>query len=328
MPANLPPEYFEAEKRFRDATSSQEKIACLEELISTVPKHKGTDKLRADLRRRLSKLKSTSEAKRGGSRQASVYTIDKEGAGQVVLVGPANVGKSALLTALTNATPEIAEFPFATWGPTPGMMSMEDIQIQLIDTPPLSREFVEPEMLNLVRRADLVLLILDLSADPIEQMEESIAMLQEYRIAPASSTGNRTHDPKVTFIPLVVAVNKVDDEASDADYEVLRELLGDRFSLVPASATMGRHLDRLRRAVFEQLHIVRVYAKPPGKEPDMDTPFVLKEGSTVAEFAAKVHRDFVTQLKTARIWGSGLRDGQMVGRDHVLEDRDVVELRI
>jgi ribosome-interacting GTPase 1 len=328
MPTNLPPEYFEVDRRYRAAQSVTEKVVLLEELISTVPKHKGTDKLRADLRRRLSKLKAASETRKGVSRQVSAFRIDREGAGQAVVIGPANVGKSALVVALTNATPEVADYPFTTWTPTPGMMVMEDVQIQLIDTPPLNRDFVEPELMALIRRADLILLVVDLQAYPLQQLEDAIAFLREQRIVPRQLQGQAADEGRLTFIPLLVLVNKNDDERSDEDFEVLRELLGDDWTLLPVSATTGRNLERLRRVVFEWLEIIRVYSKPPGEKPDLSAPFVLKKGSMVGEFAGKIHQDFAEKLKSVRVWGSAAYDGQMVSRDHVLEDGDVVELRI
>ena len=327
MPTNLPPEYFEVDRRYRAAKSITEEVALLEELISTIPKHKGTDKLRADLRRKLSKLKAASQTRKGVSRQVSAFRIDKEGAGQVAVVGPANVGKSALVAALTNATPEVADYPFTTWTPTPGMMPVEDIQVQLIDTPPLNRDFVEPELMSLIRRSDLMLLVVDLQTYPIQQLEDTIAFLQEHRIAPRHLKDRTTEERRLTFIPLLVLVNKNDDERSDEDFEVLRELLGDDWPLLPISATTGRNLDRLKQVVFERLEIIRVYSKPPGDKPDLSAPFVSKKGTTVAEFAGKVHQDFSKKLKSARVWGSALYDGQMVSRGHVLQDGDVVELR-
>jgi len=328
MPTNLPPEALEAERRYRAASTPEEKIVCLEEFISLIPKHKGTDKLRADLRKKLSKLKSGAQARKGTSRQVSAFHIDKEGAGQVVVIGPTNVGKSALVAALTNATPEVADHPYTTWTPTPGMMPMENIQIQLIDTPPMDRgSFIEPELFNLLRKADLTLLMIDLQAYPIEQLEESIAILEERRIAPRHLKDRYASEQRLTFIPLLVLVNKVDDESLDEDFEVLCELLEEDWPLLPVSVATERNFERFKQAVFEQLGIIRVYSKPPGKEPELSAPFILDEGSTVEEFAIKVHRDFFENLKSARIWGSAVYDGQMVGRDHILQDGDVVELR-
>ena len=328
MPTNLPPEYFEVERRYRAAESIREKIDCLEELLSTIPKHKGTDKLRADLRRRLSKLKDASGTRKGVSRHESLFHIDKEGAGQVAVVGPANVGKSALVAALTNASPEVADYPFTTWTPTPGMMLVENVQIQLIDTPPLDRDYVEPDLLDLIRRSDFILLVVDLQTYPIQQLEDTIAFLQEHRIAPRRLKDRHGEQRRMTFVPLLVLVNKDDDELWDDDFEVLCELLEDDWPLLAVSATTGRNLERLKQAVFARLEIMRVYSKPPGEEPDLSAPFVLKKGSTVGDFAGAVHPDFLVKLKTARVWGTGVYDGQMVGRDHVLYDGDVVELRI
>ena len=328
MPTNLPPEYFEAEKQYRAAQSTADKITRLEELMGTIPKHKGTDKLRADLRKRLSKLKASATAKKGPGRQESAYHIDREGAGQVTIAGPPNTGKSALLAALTNATPAVSGAPFTTWEPTPGMMVWENVQIQLIDTPPLNRDFVDPQLLDLIRRSDLLLLVVDLQTDPLGQLEDSIAFLREHRIAPQEHAEQRAEDPGLTIVQLLVVVNKNDDHASDELLDLFLELLEDEWPLVAVSVRTGRNLEQLKQVVVDRLEIIRVYAKPPGKKPDLDMPFVLPRGSTVDDLAGKVHKDFLEKLKAARVWGSGSFDGQMVGRDHVLADGDVVELRI
>lgn len=328
MPTNLPPEAVEAEERYRAATSPAEKITTLEAFISKIPKHKGTDKLRADLRRKLSKLKNEAQTKKKTSRHDSAFHIGREGAGQVAIVGAPNVGKSTLVTAVTNASPEVAPYPYTTWTPTPGMMIFEHVQIQLIDTPPLTREHIEPELMELIRRTDLVLLLIDLQGFPIEQLEESTAILKEHGIMPAHQRSSYDGERRMTFIPFLVLVNKNDDADTDGDFEVLCELLEGDWTLIPISAQNGRHLDQLKRAVFDALDIIRVYSKPPGKDPDFTAPFVLPVGSTLEEFAGKVHQDFVKQLKSARVWGTGVYDGQPVGRDHVLHDGDVVELRI
>jgi small GTP-binding protein len=328
MPTNLPPDYFVVEKQFREATLPEEKIACLEEMLAIVPKHKGTDHLRADLRRRLSKLKTAAETPKKAGRQASAYHIDREGAGQVVLVGAANVGKSALLAALTNAAPEVAEYPFTTWVPTPGMMPIEDIQVQLIDTPPLSPDFIEPEHLNLIRRADLVLVVVDLQAYPMQELEDTVSLLEAQRVMPQHRRDGYTGEVRMTFVPMRVVANKCDDEDWDGEFEVLSELLGEEWTLIPVSAQTGRHVDEFKRGVFDALDIVRVYSKPPGEDPDLGAPFVIHKGATVQDLAGKIHKDFLEQLKSARVWGSATHDGQMVGRDHVLQDGDVVELRL
>ena len=328
MPTNLPPEYFEADKRYRAAQSTADKITCLEELMGTIPKHKGTDKLRAGYRKRLAKLKAAANAKKRPGRQESVYRIDKEGAGQVVLVGAPNVGKSALLAALTNAKPEVSESPFSTWEPTPGMMPLGSIQIQLIDTPPLNRDFVEPQLLDLIRRSDLLLLVVDLQTDPLGQLEDCVAFLREHGIVARGAAAVLTEERHWTFVSILVVVNKYDDQESDDLLEVFFALLEGEWALLPVSATTGRNLERLKEVVFDQLNIIRVYSKPPGRKPDLGTPFVLPKGSTVEDLTPKVHKDFLENLKAARVWGSASFDGQMVGRDHVLADGDVVELRI
>ena len=329
MPTNLPPEYYKVEEQYRAATSPSAKIRLLEEMISTVPKHKGTDKLRADLRRKLSKMKSATKTKKGVGRHESAYSIDREGAGQVVVVGPANSGKSALVAALTNADPEVAPFPFTTWKPTPGMMPIENIQVQLIDTPPLNRDYLEPEMLDLIRRADLVLLVVDLMADPIGQMEASVATLEEQLIGPAHREARYRDRSRWTTIPFLALVNKADDASAVEDYEIFCELLEEKWPCLPISVAAGRNLDRFKQEVFEQLELMRVYSQAPGQEPDHSSPFVMKKGGTVADFAGEVHQDFYEGLKAARVWGTSVAyEGQMVSRDHVLQDGDVVELRI
>jgi small GTP-binding protein len=328
MPTNLPAEYYEVEERYKAAASPDERVRLLEELISTVPKHKGTDKLRADLRRRLSKLKSASQKQKKVSRHVSAYQIAKEGAGQVVLIGQPNVGKSALLNALTNASPEVAAYPFTTWTPTPGMMDVGGAQIQLIDTPPLNLEYVEPAFMDLIRRSDLVVVVIDLQADPISQIEDSLQLLAEQRIAPERRRQYHQDRKRFIYLPFMIVVNKCDDQALEEDFEVLCELLEEDWPLVPLSAATGHNLDHFKQAVYQTLGIIRVFTKPPGKEPDLSRPYVLQRGTSVEAFAAKVHRDFFDQLKAARVWGSSAFDGQVVGRDHILQDGDVVELQI
>jgi ribosome-interacting GTPase 1 len=328
MPANLPPEYLEAEKRYRAAKNPTEKLARLEDMLTLLPKHKGTDKLRADLRRRISKVKASSQAKKSAGKRESAFQIDKEGAGQVVVVGPANVGKSALVASLTNANPEVADFPLTTWKPTPGMMPVENIQIQLVDTPPLNRDYVEPGLLDLIRRSDLILLVVDLQTDPVQQLEEAANLLEENRIIPRHLRDRYEDERLLKFIPCLVLANKNDDQNTDENLEIFRELANNDWPMISVSTITGRNLELLKNTLVQELQIIRVYSKAPGKEPDLTSPFVLKTGSTVEDFAGKVHKDFANKLKIAKVWGDGVFDGQMVQRDYILKDGDVVELHI
>jgi len=328
MPANLTPEYLEAERRYREAKTQAEKLACLEDMLTVLPKHKGTDKLKADLRRKISKLKTATQTKKAAGKRDSAFRIDKEGAGQVVLAGPPNVGKSALVVALTNATPEVADFPHTTWKPTPGMMPVANIQIQLVDTPPLTREYVESELIDLIRRADVIAVVVDLNTDPVQQLEDTVKILEEYRIAPRSFQERYPDQRGWTFRPFLVLANKCDDGTAEEHFEIFRELLDEEWPALPISARNGRNLEALKDKVVELLEIIRAYSKAPGKEPDLTAPFVLKRGSTVGDLAGKVHKDFQDKLKWAKVWGSGVYEGQMVNRDYVLHDGDVVELHI
>ncbi len=327
MPANLPPEYFSAERQFKEAKSLDEKVQCLEDLISTIPKHKGTDKLRADYRRKLAKLKSTSQAAKKAGKHTSNFHIEREGAGRVAVVGMPNTGKSSLLCKLTHAAPEVSDSPYTTWKPCPGMMNYENIQIQLVDTPPLNEDYYEPEIFDIIKSSDLILVLVDLQANPIEQIQSSIKLLNQNRIySPHQS--NVTEERKIFWVPILIIVNKDDDAKLDEDFAVLDEFLHEEWDLVSISIKNERKLDDLRKLIFNHLKIIRVYSKPPHKEFDKTQPFVLNEGATIEEFAMQVHKDFYDKLKTARVWGRGVHDGQLVGRAHIIYDGDVVELHI
>ncbi len=328
MPTNLPTNYYHAEQRYREAKTPSEKIELLEEMLTIVPKHKGTDKLRADLRRKISKLKDVLQTRKGTGRHQSAYHFNKEGGGQVAVVGPPNTGKSSLVSALTNASPKIAGFPCTTWDPTPGMMPYKDIQIQLVDTPPLNRDYIDPAMMDFIRHTDLVLLMVDLTAGTIRQLEESLELLQEHRIVPIRLKGIVQETRRLFYLPFIIIASKNDDEKTDEIYEIFTELMEKDWEVFPISTSTSKNIDLLRRRIVEKLDIIRVYSKSPGKPADLKDPFTLKQGSTVEDFAVKVHKDFIDKLKSARAWGSTAFDGQKVQRDYVLSDGDIVELQV
>jgi len=328
MPANLPPQYFEAEKVYREAKTPEAKVEALEEMLTIMPKHKGTDKLRADLRRRISKLKTQSQQKKGASRRETAFSIDKEGAAQVVVVGPPNVGKSSLIDVLTNATPEVAVFPHSTWKPTPGMVPYENIQFQLVDTPPLSDDYMDPWMADLIRRGDIIVVLLDLHADPLEQFEDTLSILGGLRIFPEQGPIPKDLE-KLPFIKKVlVVVNKMDESEDEEDYEVFFELSEMKLPCLGISTLTKHRLTAFVEKIYDMSNIIRVYTKAPGKGPDLSAPFVLPRESTLEELAIKIHKDFTAKLKFAKIWGEAVFDGQMVQRDYILQDGDVAEIHI
>ena len=328
MPTNLPADYYNAEERFRSATSPEDKVKFLEEMLSTIPKHKGTDHLRADLRKKLSKFKTATTSKKVSKKQVSPYHINKEGAGQIVIIGCTNAGKSSLVQSQTNAEPEVSEVPFTTWSPTPGMMQIENIQVQLIDTPPFSEEYIDPEFLNLIRRVDLVLIMLDLHTDPVQQLNFIYKKLQENRIAPQHLEGTVEVEGFLLYVPSLVVVNKYDSEEYEEHYQIFKQLLDREYPMLPLSTKTGHNMDFFKGTIFDTLGVIRVYSKAPGKDPDFTAPFVIEKGTLLEDFAGKVHKDFQDNLKSARIWGTSADfEGQLVSRDHVLEDEDVVELQ-
>ena len=326
MPANLPPQYFEAERRYREAKTPEGKVEALEEMLVIMPKHKGTDKLRAGLRRKISKFKSQSQQKKGTSKRETAYSIDRQGAAQVVVIGPPNPGKSSLVAKLTNARPEVAASSHSTWKPTPGMVPYENIQFQLIDTPPITKDYMDPWMGDLIRRSDIVAILVDLHRDPLKQLEDTLYALQVLRIFPEGFPIPRGIEKQPFIKRTVVLVNKVDDATDEEDYEIFLELSEERLPCLDISVQTGRNLNRFVEMIYDLSHIIRVFTKAPGKKPDFDNPFVLPKDSTLEELAAKIHKDFVINLKFARIWGETVFDGQMVQRDHVLQDGDVVEI--
>jgi len=325
MPANLPPQYFEAEKKLRNAKTTADKIMALEEMLAIMPHHKGTDKLQADLRHRIAKLVEAADKK--AATQRSSMLIEKEGAAQVVVVGPPNTGKSQLVAAVTSASPTVAEYPFTTHRPAPGMLRFKNIQIQLIDTPPLSDQPVEWWLVNTIRRADALLVVVDLADAPLDQMAAVTAQLERMKV---TLVDRKTDEGEDIFIrkKSLIAGNKLDLETASQNYRALQEEYGEQLPVIAISASEGLGLEEFKLKIYQTLEIIRVYTKSPGKKPDFTDPIVLKRGSKLEDAAASVHKDFAARLKYARIWGSGKHDGVMAKRDHVLEDGDVIELHL
>jgi ribosome-interacting GTPase 1 len=323
LPANLPPQYVTAEQKLKSARDPEEKIAILEEMWSLLPKHKGTDKIQADLKRRISQLKKKVEE--GKKKKGFSIGVVREGAGQIVVVGPPNSGKSSLVAALTGANLKIAPYPFTTLLPQPAMMPWLDVRVQLVDLPAVAPRHVEFWCLNIIRNADAALLAADASdGDCLDRLEEALAELDGRQIhlgrREGGAAGKRT---------LLVAT-KMDIEPARDNFQIINELYAGRFDIAPFSCVTagGEEREALRKRTFDLLDVIRIYSKEPGAKPDLKQPFTVRKGSTVLDFAAHVHKDFARGLKQARVWGSARFPGQAVGKEHPLQDGDVVELSI
>lgn len=353
MPANLTPAYHAAERRYREAQTLEEKLDALEEMLQTIPKHKGTDKMQADLKRRISRTKDAiTQGKKAGIRQKISYTVRREGAGQVALVGPANAGKSALLRAISAATPEVGAYPFTTQVPQPGMVDWGNVAVQVVDLPPFDRELSPPWLAGTVRAADSLAIVFSLASDDLlTEAEETFGLLEHQKTwlrpaeppvsdplrATATGEGRLPQPPppaeadedapRPKVWPALIVANQVDVPGAAAGLELLPAVCP-ALPIVAVSAAAGFGLDELRAWLFGSLGKIRVYTKAPGKKPDLTAPFVVPRDSTLLEFAAAVHKDFAANLKSAKVWGSQVFDGQLVPRDYVVQDRDIIELRI
>jgi len=329
MPANLPPQFFDVEKKLKTAKSADEKISIMEELLSIIPKHKGTEKMQALYKTKIAKLKAQSQKKTGASRKGDLYHIEKAEAGQVVLIGPPNSGKSSLIEALTNAQPEIADYPFTTHTPSPAMMKYENIQIQLIDTPPITQDYFEFWQAEMVKNADLVLVVIDLSGD--DPALEYLALkekLQERKIF-LNPAGQPQPEVEFGFFKKTnILANKTDQTIAQHIIPDFQSMLSEGEELILVSSLNEESLIVLKRLIFDRLEILRVYSKTPGKKPSMEEPFIFRQGSTLADMTKAVHKDFANNLKFARIWGQGKYQGQKVNREYILQDEDIIELHI
>jgi len=345
MPANLSPEYKRAEQAYRAAQDERERLQCLKEMLRTIPKHKGTEHLQADIKSRIKQLTDElSGPKKGAARTGPVHVVRREGAAQIALIGPPNSGKSSLHVRLTGSRASVGPFPHATTEPLPGMLPFEDIHFQLVDLPPISAEYIDSWYVNALQPADAALLVVDL-ADPacaelvqavIDKLDERrVSLVPDWPAREADAAGGRDEDdderaldPFRLRLPTLLVANKLDLGFDPADLEVLEELIGLSLPSVSVSAETGEGLDAIAPFLFRELAIVRVYTKAPGKPPEMDRPFTVRRGATVLDVARLVHKDIAASLKYARAWGTGVFDGQQVGPDHVLSDRDVIELHM
>ena len=339
MPANLSPEYKAAEAAFRKTRDPRERLEWLREMLRTIPKHKGTEHLQADIKARIKALAEEFEGgRKGGGHSAPALVIRPEGAAQIALIGPPNSGKSSLHARLTGSGAHIAPYPFTTQYPEPGMMPHEDIHLQLIDLPAVSPAHPVPWLSGALQTADAALLVVDLGEPScLEQLQAVESVLKQRGLtlterwdAPEDSRSRAPQgdaDPFAQQIPTLMLANKADEIPDlDVQLEAFRELTASRHPVLAVSAMTGHGLGEIAPWLFRHLGIVRVYTKAPGHPPDKSRPFTLRRGQTVADVARLIHKDLERSLRYARIWGHSEFEGQQVGPEHVLLDGDVVEL--
>jgi len=326
MPANLTPDYFKAEEWYRNAGTTEEKILALEQMLAVMPKHKGTEHLQADLKRKLSQLRdAATQQKKAGGKHVDIFHVPRSGSGQVVLLGTPNSGKSAVVGALTNAKVHVADFPFATHAPVPGMVKYEDVQIELVDMPPITADYMAPGQGGTYRNCDMIAVVVDLADDVEEQLLILLDFLETRKLLVDDETAAVDARGNVLGRKVFCLCTRA-DIALDGAFELAQKSCDHVMPFVKVSTETGEGMDTLPKFLFDQLELIRIYAKPPGKPADMNDPFTLPIGATVHDLARTIHRELAEKLKSAKCWGTGVYDGQNVHLTHVLHDKDIVEL--
>ncbi len=309
MAVNLTPQYLEAEAEYKKAQTPEDRLACLRKMWTLLPKHKASEKLQADIKSRISDLSAEIEHAKKHPKKAGVsHKIPRQGAGQYVIVGAPNAGKSRLLTRLTRATPDVAPYPFTTHEPHAGMMQWEDVKVQLIDTPPITADYLEPYVSSMVRAADAALLLVDLGDDDgpfaAETVLDRLAAVKTVLVGAAPADAQ---DPSIAHVRTLLLANKIDLPGAADRLEMVREMYAARLPIHVISAEHGTGLAEAGAAIYRFLNVIRVYTKQPGKPPDLTAPFTCPAGSTLVEMAALVHRDFAQNLKSAHLGHRRLR---------------------
>jgi len=325
MTANLTPQYRNAEAKFKSASTIEEKIDALEEMYRTIPKHKGTEKMCSDIKQRISKAKQEKEQAAKTSQKGISHHIPRAGSAQITLVGTPNTGKSSILKAFTNANPETADYPFTTQRAQPGMLKWENVNIQLIDLPPISNDYFEPWIPSLIRVSDMILFVVRL--DKPEGLETILEVLKNYKIEPVNSIKELDNTDRIVHLPVTIVATFKDHTDSEIGLEILHEEY-EKFDILPVTTTDSVDAELLGKHIMRKLNLIRVYTRAPGKTALMNKPVVIRNGSTLLDVAMMTHRDFGENLKYARVWGSAKYEGQRIQKDYIVRDGDILEFTV
>jgi len=302
MPINAHPEYIEAEKQFHNASTNEEKLKALEEMIRWVPKHKGAETLRKNIKNRYKKLKQEL-AKKSKKSKASKKGI-KKAEMQAVLVGLTNSGKSSILKAITNAQPKIASYGFTTSEPEIGTLNHQGCNIQIIDLPPIASENFNKGLIN---SADTLLITVE-KTNEIKPVLDSIKNLNEKA-------------------KKIIIFNKIDLHDQETQRKISETLKSKKHNFVLTSTLTDQGIEDLKEKILNSFNMIRVYTKHQGKKQNkQDIPITLPPNSTLEDLAEKLLHGYSKKVKHAKIWGPSAKFlGQQVGLKHILKDKDKVE---
>lgn len=304
MPVNASPEYGHAEKQFDKAVSDEERLLALEEMMRTMPGHKGAESLRAQLRIRYKRLKEKIETRGKKSGKSNKIIIKKESM-QATIVGLPNTGKSSLFKILTkNENPTISDVAFSTYQPIPGIMNFEDAQIQIIDMPPFPNE--DKSTINVT---DTLLITIN----NFSQIAESEKYLQ------------KSIAKKIYIFTKIDTLNESEKRKFDATLKSKYKKID--FVMFSNENHTNEELNNLKQKIFNSFPIIRVYTKEPKRE-STGIPMILPKDSTAKDVAEKIIKGMSKKIKKTKIWGPSSKfPGQMVGPEHILKDKDIVEFQ-
>jgi len=300
MPINAHPEYLNAEKEYFQAQTPGEKLNALKKMISSAPKHKGAENLRAQLNLRYKKLKEHLEKSKKSGKSLRLG-IKKEEM-QAAIIGLTNSGKSSLLSALTNLKPEISEFPLKTKKSAVGIMSYYGTAIQLIEIPAINSKYYDKGISN---TADILLILIN-SVKDMKKIEEKIS----------DNHGKR-----------IIIFNKIDLFSENEKRKIQATLSSKKYNFTMISTKTREGIEELKDKIFFEFGKIRVYTKEPGKEKSQK-PILLDTNSLAENAAEKIFRGFAKKVKEIKIWGpSSSFPGQKVGLKHKLKDLDIIEFK-